>query len=94
LPEDDARHGVVWLAQEESPGEGRPGAFYGYWEAAGGDGPVLEQVDELQTAEDALAWGRSRARCVLIRLARGDYFSAGVDPPEWGLQAPGWPYGG
>lgn len=82
---------MVWLAQEEILSEGRPGSFYGYWEAKGGAGPALEHVEGLPTVEDALAWGRSRARCVLIRLARGDYFSAGVDQPDWDLQVPGWP---
>ncbi len=86
----EGRRGVVWLAQEEMLGERVGGAFNGYWEADLG-GPVLEEVEVIATVELAIVWGRARARHVLVRLARGGYFSAGVVPPNWGLEAPNWP---
>ena len=87
--DENRRRGVVWLAQDEVLGTGRPGEFFGYWEAEV-DGPVLEEVEGLRTTDDALSWGRARAPCVLIRLARSGYYSAGDNAPHWDLEVPTW----
>src|SRR3954447_2497531 len=66
--------------------------FHGMWE--GDDEEFIEDAGFFASAEEAIAWGRERARTVLIRLGnRGDtYFSAGeklADDDEGSL--PQWP---
>jgi hypothetical protein len=68
----EVRHGVIYLA--EDPEHDPP--FGGYWD--NGDPPaMLEEGPGWATAADAVAWGRERARIVLIRLWPDRYFSAG-----------------
>lgn len=82
--------GVVWLAQEPGLGSGVAGAFFGYWETDVG-GQVIEEVEGIGTADEAIVWGRLRAPCVLIRLVDTGYFSAGTHEPHWNLSVPRWP---
>lgn len=51
------------------------------------DEELLEEVEGV-TAGEAVAWGRARSARVLIRLAEGDYFSAGDEELE---DLPAWP---
>jgi hypothetical protein len=94
------RRGIVWVAREGPVPEGRlvdPTAtlFWASWqhdeEGALGDA-------EIRGAEAAIAWGRERAKVVLIRLGSDEntYFSAGDEPrpdiPPWPPSVPpdGW----
>jgi hypothetical protein len=76
----DERHGIVWLA-EISAFAGVPAHFSGIW---GDESPPRHYEDgpDWPDAESALAWGRERARVVLIHRAEGQYFSAGDDDPR------------
>ena len=49
------------------------GRFYGHLER---DRELIEEFTDL-SAEEAIAWGRKRARVVLIRTGDSDYYSAG-----------------
>jgi hypothetical protein len=80
----DARHGIVYLAEE--PDRDLP--FGGYWDA--GDPPaLLEAGPGWATAAEAVAWGRQRARVVLLRLLTDGYVSAGEQQPR-GEGLPEW----
>jgi hypothetical protein len=75
------------------------GRFYAHWEPDEGDDlSDFRQGPEHVSAEEAIAWGRSQADIVLIRVGIGEfggdesgYFSAGVRHPE---DVPVWPEGG
>lgn len=85
------RRGVAWIAQDLDDA-GAPGRFHGYWEENELNGRFLEQGPEWERAEDALAWARARAPVVLIRTARGPYYSAGEHAPGWPIETAGrWP---
>lgn len=81
--------GVAWLAAK-APGLAPEGSFFGYWEPHPGSDDI-EEVDGLSGVDAALAWGRSRASIVLIRLNEGGYYSAGAKDPDWGLDWQRWP---
>jgi len=86
----DERHGIVWLA-EISEFAGVPAHFSGYW---GDESPPRHYEDgpDWPDAESAVAWGRERARIVLIRPAEeGQCFSAGEDDPSWDGDWKRWP---
>ncbi len=77
--------GTVWLSADED------GGWFGYWDLEP-DGPPepLEQGPGWQSAQDAVAWGRSRARRVFIRLEwNGGYWWAGDGPPPEDLDPEG-----
>jgi len=80
-------HGRVFVADDGVP-PGKPA--HARWEEQGEDGSVLlEEAPAGLSLEEAIAWGRERAKLVLVRLFGEWFFSAGVeDPPEG---HPRWP---
>ena len=85
-----SRDGIVFLAETvlDDLAEPTDPAFYGHWELV--DPPTfLEQGPGWASAEEAIAWGRSRAEIVLIRIGMpGTYYSvgsrhSGESLPEW-----------
>jgi hypothetical protein len=77
------RSGTVIVGEEEDcdPFPFWTGRFSAHWESGDGDfrdGPVNV------TAEEAIAWGRTQADVVLIRLGDSElYYSAGDRAPDW-----------
>lgn len=65
---DDANGGVVWS-----------GRFHAHHDR---DGRIVAEAGDL-AADEAIAWGRTRAPLVWIRLADSDYFAAGTDHEPW-----------
>jgi hypothetical protein len=77
---------VVWIAEDEALEEDGwylLGTFSGHVDAGG---PPTDHIAGL-SAEAAIAWGRTHAAEVRIRLGRGGYFSVGSeaspDLPPW-----------
>jgi hypothetical protein len=74
------------------------GQFHAHWEPDDDDSDEFRQGPEHVSAEEAIAWGRSQADVVLIRVGNGEfggneagYFSAGVRHLD---DVPAWPEGG
>jgi hypothetical protein len=72
------------------------GRFDAHWESD--DHQQFKDGPESVSVEDAIAWGRSRADVVWVRVGNGDlggdedgYFSAGTHHPE--PEIPIWPEG-
>jgi len=83
-------HGVVYLA-DDSEGTGADGGpFWGHWETSPPDPPALLEDGTWGTADEAIAWGRTRARVVFVRVGSPPrYYSAGDLHPDPSL--PTWP---
>jgi hypothetical protein len=78
---DPARDGTVWIAEDVDREDTLllTGRFSGYLEQDERPKDTFEDVE----AQDAIAWGRSRAATVLIRTGdSGRYFSAGEHNPD------------
>jgi hypothetical protein len=78
--EEPARNGTVWISEDADPDEPMllSGRFSGHLER---DKRLRETFDDLE-ADEAVAWGRSRAATVLIRTGDSDYYSAGEHNPD------------
>src|SRR4051794_35023121 len=84
----ETRMRIVWIAEKQDNDDAfmLTGRFDGHIDTGR---RIAEEFDDL-SAEDAVAWGRSRCDVVLIRTGEEGYFSAGVrnpDPEEY----PPWP---
>ncbi len=85
MAKTDQRKGVVFISQTVDNAERPLDWFDAHWE-----NPHLrpavsyEYSPGFTTAEEAIQWGRERARVVLIRVGPMPqvYYSAGDDPPE------------
>ena len=83
----DERHGQVFIAPH--PHQDFQGSFTTYWdneETDKNEPPrMLEQAPVFAEIEDAIAWGRIRARRVLVRLGNDSttLFSAGSERLTW-----------
>jgi hypothetical protein len=94
------RRGIVWIAREGPVPEGRLVDPIGtlFWASWKHDEEGLLGDADIRGAEAAIAWGRERAKVVLIRLGKYEntYFSAGDEPlrdmPSWPPSVPpaGW----
>jgi len=84
--ESDRLTGTVFIAEQEDPDDlfMVTGLFAGHLER---DDDLADEFEDLP-ADEAIAWGRQRARVVLIRTGDSDYYSAGVENPE---RLPEWP---
>ncbi|HEU0019873.1 MAG TPA: hypothetical protein VFQ14_06245 [Thermoleophilaceae bacterium] len=84
--EGDRLSGTVFIAEQEDPDDlfMLTGLFAGHLER---DDDLADEFEDL-SADEAIAWGRERARVVLIRTGDSDYYSAGVENPD---QFPEWP---
>jgi hypothetical protein len=76
--------GVVYVAEEDRSGHKR---FFGHWESEiDGKHVFVEQGPGWDDPEEAIAWGRSRAPKVLVRMGvtfeSTRHYSAGEDGPE------------
>lgn len=89
----DDRHGQVFIAPHPD------GGFGAYWdneEPDKGEPPeMLEEAPPFTEVEDAVAWGRVRARRVVVRLGDDSttLYSAGPERLTWedGEPLPEWP---
>ncbi len=77
---------IVWIAEEVErcdDGTYLLGTFHGHLD----DGAAPPEEFAGLTVDEAIAWGRARARRVQVRLGSGGYHSAGVEPspgcPPW-----------
>jgi hypothetical protein len=80
----DRRKGVVYISQHLDD-ELRPiDWFNAHWEDPHLQPAVFyEDSPGFATADQAIQWGRARARVVLIRVGQPPvYYSAGDEPPE------------
>jgi hypothetical protein len=81
----DPRKGVVYISQELDDAMRPVDWFNLHWENPHVRPPTFyEEGPRFSTAEEAIQWGRERARVVLIRVGPLPqvYYSAGDDPPE------------
>ena len=89
----DSRHGQVFIAPHPQ------GGFTAYWENEEpdkGEPPgLLEDAPPFANVEDAIVWGRIRARRVIVRLGDDSttIYSAGSERLTWeeGDPFPTWP---
>ena len=84
---NDPQRGIVFIAQQLDMDDTMEplDLFTAHWEDPFETPPVpLEDGPEFSAAEEAIQWGRERARVVLIRVGPLPqvYYSAGDDPPE------------
>jgi hypothetical protein len=84
--EGDRLGGTVFVAELMDPEEPfmLTGLFAGHVER---DDDLADEFEDLP-ADEAIAWGRERAKVVLIRTGDSDYYSAGPDNPQ---RLPEWP---
>jgi hypothetical protein len=96
----DERHGIVFIAPH--PHRDHRGDFIAYWdngEPDNGQPPrMIEEAPVFVHIEDAIGWGRARARRVLVRLGHDQaaMYSAGSErlPRRFGSPddlIPEWP---
>lgn len=85
------KRGIVFIAEDDDGIGLLSGLFSAHWEPDGPDG--LEDGPQAVSAEEAIAWGRTRADVVLIRVGEEGYRSAGVRQPASG-NLPEWPAAG
>jgi cytidine deaminase len=88
----DERHGQVFIAPH--PHLALRGSFTAYWDNGEPDKNepprMLEQAPVFAEVEEAIAWGRARARRVLVRLGNDStrMYSAGSEPLPWNSNSP------
>jgi hypothetical protein len=81
----DQRKGVVFISQRLDDAERPLDWFDAHWEDPRLRPAVFyEDSSGFSTTDEAIQWGRDRARVVLIRVGPMPqvYYSAGDDPPE------------
>ncbi|HEU5214683.1 MAG TPA: hypothetical protein VFU30_04010 [Gaiellaceae bacterium] len=98
--EPDDRHGIIFIAPH--PHQDHRGDFTAYWdneEPDKGEPPrMIEESPVFADVEEAVSWGRARARRVVVRLGDDDttMYSAGSERLPWTYSSPGdlmpeWP---
>jgi hypothetical protein len=83
MEESDRRKGVVYISQWLDDAMQPVDWFILHWEDPNATPAVFyEQGPGFSTADEAIRWGRERARVVLIRVGPSPqvYYSAGDDP--------------
>ena len=93
MPANTEPHGQVFIAPHPHP-DWR-GSFTAYWDNEEPDKNepprMLEQAPIFANVEDAIVWGRSRARRVVVRLGddSSTMYSAGSERLPWIAQLAG-----
>jgi hypothetical protein len=76
-----------WLRERRLPDELE-------WYATTGGTAEVDAQAEFDSVDDAITWGRERARSVLVKLG-GDVeaiYSAGIRAATWNVDGSGWPF--